>query len=520
MAHLDSGHRKGTLVSVYVAASSALDGHWYDVANPFHYLSSAAGKVVADGWTALMLGLWNAGLMVLKFVLNLVDTFTTPDLSSDGPGHRIYQTTFWIAGALVLVLGMVQLGVAAIRRDGRSLATLALGFGKFAIVCAGWVSYGTAVVAACGGLTRALMGSLLGVGSWAAWEPWGTVSTNDITDGAIATILGLLGALLFLSALAHLLVMLARAGALIVLVAVTPITAAGQLGDLGQSWLWKSLRWFHAAALTPVLMVLVIGIGVQMSTATATAATSAGIPAQVATAIPGVMLILISCAAPLTLFKLLAFVDPSTSSGSAMRAGLAAQGGLQGMLGGKGTTDQGSGAAASTDDNGRTSGEAGAENATGSRFAQGALGGLGGGLGNGLGQAIGAMASIGSRGASIGSDLTNQMSVGHHSYHPDFTGAGDNGANAGNQGDPSGDSNDDARQTPDPAQSQDGSDPSQVLAPTTPSTSNVAGGTGIPGSGGGQSGGQGSGNPLEGGESGGAAASEGGSEAAAAAVAL
>ena len=35
---------------------------------------------------------------------------------------------------------------------------------------------------------------------------------------------------------------------------------------------------------------------------------------------------------PLALFKLLAFVDPGTSSGAAMRAGLVAEGGLQGLL--------------------------------------------------------------------------------------------------------------------------------------------------------------------------------------------
>ena len=30
-------------------------GSWFDQLNPFHYLAGAAGKVVADGWTAAML---------------------------------------------------------------------------------------------------------------------------------------------------------------------------------------------------------------------------------------------------------------------------------------------------------------------------------------------------------------------------------------------------------------------------------------------------------------------------------
>jgi type IV secretion system protein TrbL len=46
------------------------------------------------------------------------------------------------------------------------------------------------------------------------------------------------------------------------------------------------------------------------------------------------MLLLVSTFAPLALFKLLAFVDPGTSSGAAMRSGMAAVGGVQGLLGG------------------------------------------------------------------------------------------------------------------------------------------------------------------------------------------
>ena len=52
--------------------------------------------------------------------------------------------------------------------------------------------------------------------------------------------------------------------------------------------------------------------------------------APIGTAVPGVVLISSGCFAPLALFKLLAFVDPGTSSGAAMRAGLAAQGGVEG----------------------------------------------------------------------------------------------------------------------------------------------------------------------------------------------
>jgi len=329
-----------------------LAGSWYDQLNPFHYLAGAAGKVVADGWTAAMLGLWNAGLWAMRLVLNIMDAFLTPDLSENGPGAQIYAATFWIAGALVLVMVMIQLGVAAIRRDGKSLATLLVGGAQFTIVWAAWVAYGVAVIAACGGLTRALMGSLLKVSSWSAWQPWTPFTTADIVDGTVATVLGLMGLLLWLAAIGHLLVMLTRGGALMVLSATTPISAAGLVSDAGRSWFWKSLRWFHAAAFTPVLMVLVLGIGIQMTTGVANGLADKT-QAAIGTALPGVILILISCFAPLALFKLLAFVDPGTSSGAAVRQGLAAQGGLQGLLGGISGSPESSGAAASTDANGR-----------------------------------------------------------------------------------------------------------------------------------------------------------------------
>ena len=142
-----------------------------------------------------------------------------------------------------------------------------------------------------------------------------------------------MGLLLWLAAIGHLLVMLTRGGALMVLSATTPISAAGLVSDAGRSWFWKSLRWFHAAAFTPVLMILVLGIGIQMTTGVANGLADKT-QAAIGTALPGVILILISCFAPLALFKLLAFVDPGTSSGAAVRQGLAAQGGLQGLLGG------------------------------------------------------------------------------------------------------------------------------------------------------------------------------------------
>ena len=402
---------------------------WWAYINPFATLGNAAGKIVADGWTAAMLGIWNAGLWLLKLVLGLEDDFLVPDLSEGGPMRGIYPYTFWIAGALVLILVMIQIGIAAFRRDGQSLARVLIGAAQFVMVWVAGVVYAVAVVAAAGGLTRALMESLLHVNAMDAWQPWAGFSTADITDGTIATVLGVMGFFLIFAAFGHLLVMLTRGAALLVLAATNPIAAAGLVWDGGKAWFWKALRWFHAAAFTPVIMMLMLGLGVQVTSHVALSATDT-LQAAIGTAVPGVMLILVGCFAPLALFKLLAFVDPGTSSGAAMRAGLAAQGGLQGLLRG-GSSSETSNAASDSDASGRSQGEASTEAATNQRFAQstggfmGALGVAGRVASTGLGIAAGA----GARAAALGADLTNQMGVGHNTYIPDFSSARSRGRN-------------------------------------------------------------------------------------------
>ncbi|NHA68217.1 hypothetical protein [Phycicoccus flavus] len=396
---------------------------WDDVVNPFTALGNAAGKVVADAWTVAMLGIWNAGLWLLRLVLGLLDEFLTPDLSDTGPLASTYRLTAWVALTLVVVLIAVQAGTAALRRDGRSVARMLLGSGQFVMVWACWTAYVIALLAACSGLTKAVMRATLGVDLWTAWQPWGEVTVEDVTDGTLATVLGVLGVLVMLAAVGHLVVLLARGAALVVLTVTAPVAAAGLVADVGQSWFWKSVRWTHAAALTPPLMALVLGAGAQLSTSVVTGE-SRSLAAAVGSAVPGVMLLLVSTFAPLALFKLLAFVDPGTSSGAAMRAGMASAGGLGGLLPGTaGAAFGGAGLmASSSDDVGRAAGEAGGEAATTTRFTQSAsgfLGTVGGALGSAAGSALGAAAGLGGSLAAVGADATNQMGVGHNTYIPD-----------------------------------------------------------------------------------------------------
>jgi type IV secretion system protein TrbL len=409
-----------------------------DIPNPFEELGDIIAKAAADAWTAAMLAIWNAGLFVLRIVLTFSELFLTPDLRADGPGRDVYSYTLWLALALAVILTIVQLGAAAFKRDGKGLARALIGAGQFVIVCAVWFGYCVTLVAACGALTKALMRPLLGVSTWPDWDPLGDLDVQDIADGTVATVLGLLGLVLWIAALGHLLVYLARAAALLVLTATGPLAAAGLVADAGRSWFWKSLRWFHAAALTPVVMVLVLGIGVQMAGGVA-AHLADSTQKAIGTALPAVMLICISAVAPLALFKLLAFVDPGTPSGASFRQGLAMQGGIQGLLTGGSTGGGGGGASAAStaDSNGRSAGEQGAEDSTSSRFngaTKGFLGGLGV-AGQGLTAGMGIVQTIGAKGTSLMADETNQTGIGHHTYGPDFSGArSSNGQRGGQNG--------------------------------------------------------------------------------------
>ena len=285
---------------------------------PWDPATGVTGGLAAQAWQVAMLGLWNAGLWLLGLVLHLEDALLTPDLRADGPAGEAYALTLWMAAALGVVMLLAQLLVALLRRDAHSLGAALLGCAKFVVVWAGWVGWASAVVAVCGGLTRAVLQSLLHVSSFSGWHPSLRISPEQAVDVTVATVLGLLGMVLWLAALGHVLVMLGRAVTLLVLAATTPIAAAGLVGELGRGWFWRSVRWFHAAALTPLLMALLLGVGVQ-TTDGVTAGLADGAARAVGAALPGVLLVLTSCFAPLAMFRLLSFVDPATSAGATFR---------------------------------------------------------------------------------------------------------------------------------------------------------------------------------------------------------
>ncbi len=382
--------------------------------NPFDPLGSVASRIVVDAWTASMLAMWNSGLWTLQVILGWAEALLTPDLSETGAAGELYRVTFWIAASLLSLLGLVQIGIAAAKRDGRELARAGIGLVQFALVWVAWIGYTVLIVAAAGGLTRSLMPTLLGVSSWREWQGWKPLDAKDVTDAAVATVLGVLGVLIWVAAIMQVVMMLARSVALVVIVATTPIAAAGLVTGGTKVWFWKSLRWFHAAAFAPVVIVMVTGIGMKLASGVA-AGQASGLLASVATAIPAIVLIGIASVAPMALFRLLAFMDPGTASGAAARAGLSSVGGVQGLLrGGSGAGSAGSGAASTADAAGASAGEAGAETA-----AAGRLAGVLGPAGAIAATAVGVLAKVATTATTVMADTTSQMGVGHQAYYPD-----------------------------------------------------------------------------------------------------
>jgi hypothetical protein len=94
--------------------------------NPLKWLGNAASAAVGDVWLSAMTGLWSAALWLLKLAFQIIDAFTTPDLSASGPMGSVLPTTLWLGATLAVIMMFVQLTVALIRRDGEIVAPRAI----------------------------------------------------------------------------------------------------------------------------------------------------------------------------------------------------------------------------------------------------------------------------------------------------------------------------------------------------------------------------------------------------------
>ena len=379
---------------------------------PLDWAAGAAVGAAADVWRNIMVGIWSAGLWLLHLAFTVIDRFTVPDVTANGPLAGALPTTLWLGLFVATLMMGVQLIVALVRRDAASIGRVLLGIGQFGLVWLSWLTIAGVLIVAAGALTSGILSSMLNVGSWAEYsvgESW----PRSVNDSVAATILGLAALVLLIPAsFAYLLVMLVREAALVILVATAPIAAAGLLSDGTKVWFWKSLRWFVACLLIAPAAALILGVGVQLSNGVVQGAGTDTV-AAVGSAVVGCVLVLIGAICPMTLFKLLAFVEPGTGSGAALRQSMSDAGGVSGLLSGgmSGSGSSGSSAATQSDGGGRSQGEAAAETQTTSRMA-GMLGPIGAGIGAGM--------KVATKAADLASDVLGSGGVGDPGYSAGF----------------------------------------------------------------------------------------------------
>jgi type IV secretion system protein TrbL len=400
--------------------------------NPMHWLGDAASAAVGDVWQAAMTGLWSAALWLLQLAFKIIDAFTTPDLSAQGPMGAVLPTTLWIGATLAGVMMFVQLTMALVRRDGQSIGRLLIGIGQFGLVWIGYLGLAAGFVTAAAGLQKGILEQMLNVDNLSS-VPLTANFPTDISDVTLATVLGVLSILIVIpAAFFYVLIMFVREAALIILVATAPISAGGLISDVGKVWFWKTLRWFFSCLLISPMAALLLGIGVkigagiitgtppsaaQLATCTALPGfahsdclknlnDSASTASQAGMAVIGCIIIAIGACCPLILFRLLAFVEPGTASGAALRQSWSDAGGMSGVMSG-GTQSSASSAATQSSSDGRSGGESGAESQTQSRLSA-AMGAFGTGMQ--------VATSIAHKAADIGSDILGQAGVGSHGY--------------------------------------------------------------------------------------------------------
>ncbi len=390
--------------------------------NPLSWLGSAAAQAVSDLWTKAMIFLWSAALWLLKLALTIIAAFTTPDVSAGGPLGTVLPTTLWIGGALAGIMMTVQLAVALLRRDAASLSRVLIGIGQFGLVWLGYLGVAAGLIAAAAGLSRGILQATLQVPSLDKIDLVTDLPTS-VADAVLATVLGILSLFVVIpAAFFWLLIMFVREAALLILVATSPISAGGLVSEVGRAWFWKTLRWFIACLLIEPVAALILGLGVSLAAGVITppAPGGAGAPtgamaiaSHAGMAVVSCLLIAMAAVCPLVVFRLLAFVEPSTASGAALRSSFTESGGLGGLLSGGGRS-AGSPAAAAVSTDGRSGGEAAAESISGGRLA-GALA-MAGSAASLYGAGVMAAVRVANRAVDMGSDVLGQGGVGHPSY--------------------------------------------------------------------------------------------------------
>ncbi|MCO7192310.1 type IV secretion system protein, partial [Pseudonocardia sp. McavD-2-B] len=305
--------------------------------------SGIMGSIIQSGLDAVMQKVWDAGVWVLRAGFELADQVSWVDPSTitgkaeqrpdspnpatavdaataGGQSLSLWSSLIWLATLIALGLFFYQL-ISVALRGGRGMFrafTGPLQFGMAIALTSGMVAV---LLGAADGLTTFFLSQLGGDGSFGAAMANDTVAArvgenpdlgDSIEEGARAMILGL--AALFgviPAAIGFALQMIFRQAAILVLVATIPLLAAMLVADSTAPSFWRGVRWLLAAILMKPALALVLLIGVSVM----------GRATGVAGLLAGAAVLLVSLFCPMVIYRLLAFVDPGTGAGMALRSG-------------------------------------------------------------------------------------------------------------------------------------------------------------------------------------------------------
>jgi hypothetical protein len=283
----------------------------------------------------------------------------------------------WISVVLAITLAIVQLGIAAAKRDAKSLGRVVIGTVQYLGVWAVWFVVAEGLSLACLKLSTSIMADMIAnpADLFTAFARDTSIQSNlegyasslkNTAEATGATALALMGPFVVLAGIGHLVIQLTMAVAKIVLLATSPISAAGLMTEGTKTWWWKTLRWYIAACFAYPLSLLVMNVGVKYAEGVVLGGTD--LQNVIGSLIASVIIILVAVVSPMALFKLLAFVDPTSASGAEIRAsqkllsglGNAMSGGVPSLFSRKADGD-----AASVTEGGRSGGEKTADSQTG-----------------------------------------------------------------------------------------------------------------------------------------------------------
>ncbi|ALE86666.1 hypothetical protein XF36_29300 (plasmid) [Pseudonocardia sp. HH130629-09] len=376
-----------------------------------------AGDVAQSAFSDAMQMVWDGAIWLLKGAFDLADkvsqvnpstiTGRTSDdggLPAAGSGASVdvsslWSSMIWLAAMIALGLFFYQLITVALR-GGRGMFRAVTGPAQFGIALAVTTGAVAILLTAADGLTQLFLSSLSEQSSFTSALDNPIVADRfgdnpdlgEVEEGVRSMVLGLAAVFgVIPAAVGFALQMIFRAAAIMVLIAAVPVAAACLAADTTASVFWRTVRWIVAAVLMKPALALVLVIGVNVM------ARAEGVAGLLA----GTAVLLVSLFCPMVLYRLLAFVDPGTGAGMAVRSFGSAGG--SGSAGSDGGSSEAINVARQMQSSGGTGGGGELGGSTASTASTGAAGRAAGtGAGGSAAGSAGGGAAAGSGGAAAG----------------------------------------------------------------------------------------------------------------------